>query len=99
MSGAYSQIVLGRKHQILSLFHAQFFPTELILSNLSNKNYSMWSAGMLPRKNFENLHTVMAILVLFELFSGKYCLYFWPLILSASPNILHFVRTVSIMRA
>ena len=26
---------------------------------------------MLPRKNFENLHTVMAILVLFKQFSGK----------------------------
>ena len=28
----------------------------------------------------------MAILVLFEQFAGKFCLYFWPLILSASPN-------------
>ena len=57
------------------------------------------SGGMLPRKIFENLHTVMAILVLFEQFSGKVCLYFWPLILSASPNIMHFVRTVSIINA
>ena len=45
------------------------------------------------------LHTVMAILVPFEQFSSKVCSYFWPLILSASPNMIHFVRTVSIMRA
>ena len=57
------------------------------------------SGGMLPRKFFENLRTVMAIKVLFEQFSGKFCLYFWPLILSASPNMMLFVRTVSIMHA
>ena len=57
---------------------------------------------MLPPNIFENLRrTVMAILVLFEQFSGKFCLYFWPLILSALPNkpMMHFVRTVLIMRA
>ena len=54
---------------------------------------------MLPRKFFENLHIVMAILALFEQFSGKVnCSYFWPLTLSAS-NMMHFVRTVSIMHA
>ena len=31
------------------------------------------SVGMLPRKFFENLHTVMAILVLFEQFLGNVC--------------------------
>ena len=41
---------------------------------------------MLSLKSFKNLHTAMAILVLFEQFSGKVCSYFWPLILSASPN-------------
>ena len=54
---------------------------------------------MLIRKIFESLHVVMAILLLFEQFSGKACSYFWPLTLSASPNMMHFVRTVSIMRA
>ena len=54
---------------------------------------------MLPRKIFENLHAVMAILVLFEIFSGKLCLNFLTLILSASPNMIHFVRTFLIMRA
>ena len=54
---------------------------------------------MLPRKNFENLHTVMGISVVFEQFSGKVCSYFWPLTLSASTNMMHFVCTVSIIRA
>ena len=54
---------------------------------------------MHPRQIFENLHTVMAVLVLFEQFSGKFCLYFLPLTLNVSPNMLHFVRTVSILFA
>ena len=62
MSGAYSESVLGRGHQISSLFQAQFFPGRVILSNLSNKNDFRGSGGMLPRKFFENLHTVMVIL-------------------------------------
>ena len=52
---------------------------------------------MLPRNNFENLHAVMDILMLFEYFSCKFCLL--TLILSASPNVMHFVRTFSIKRA
>ena len=90
MSGAYSEVFSGRGHQISSLFPAFFFPNKLILSNLSNKNDSRGSAGMLPQKSFENLHTVMAVLVLFEQFSGKFCLYFWFPILSASPNMMRF---------
>ena len=35
---------------------------------------------MLPRKFFENLHTAVALLVLFEKYSGKFCLNFLPLI-------------------
>ena len=54
---------------------------------------------MLSRTIFENLHTVMAILVLFEYFSSKFCLNFLILVLSASPNVMHFVRTFSVMRA
>ena len=53
---------------------------------------------MLPRKNFENLHAVMAILVLVEYFSGKLCVNVLTLILSASGNMIHFVRTFLIMR-
>ena len=56
------------------------------------------SGGMLPRKFFENCHTVMVIIMLFEQFSGKFYLCFWSLILSASTNMMHFVGTVSIMR-
>ena len=51
---------------------------------------------MLPQKIFENLHIAMAILVPFQQFSGKVCSYFWPLFLSASPNMMYFVCTVSI---
>ena len=36
---------------------------------------------MLPRENFEILHAVMAILVLFEHLSGKFCVNFLTLIL------------------
>ena len=54
--------------------------------------------GMLFRKIFENFHTVGAILVLLEQFLGKFCLIFLPLNLSASPNMMHFVCTFSIMR-
>ena len=57
------------------------------------------SGGMLPRKIFENLHAVMAIFVLFEHFSGKFCLNFLTLILSASSNMMHSVRTFSVVRA
>ena len=53
---------------------------------------------MLPRKIFENLHTVMVISALFKQLSGTVCSYFWPLTLRASSNMMHFVGTVSIMR-
>ena len=81
-------------------FFKRIFLAKLILRHVSNKNDFKGVRGMLPRKNFESLHnTVMAILELFEQFSGKVCLYFWPLILSDSPNMKDFVSTVSIMRA
>ena len=54
---------------------------------------------MLPWKIFKNLHTAVTILVLFEQFLGKFCLNFLPLNLGVSPNIMHFVRTFSIMGA
>ena len=53
---------------------------------------------MLPRKIFENLHAVAAILVLFNEFSDKFCGNSLTLILSGSPNMIHFVRTFLIMR-
>ena len=54
---------------------------------------------MLPREIFEILYAVMAILVLFEHFSGKLCFNFLILILSTLPNMVHFVHTFSIVRA
>ena len=54
---------------------------------------------MFPWKLFENLLTEMVILVLFEQFSGKVCSNFWPLTLSASPNMMYFARTDLIARA
>ena len=50
------------------------------------------SGGMLPRKIFEKLHTVVAILALKQ-FLGKFCLNFLLLNLSVSPNTMHFVDT------
>ena len=54
---------------------------------------------MLYWKIFENLHTVVAILALFEQFLGKFCLHFLTLNLSVLPNMMHFVCTFSIMHA
>ena len=56
------------------------------------KNALGGSGGMLPRNIFENLHTVVAIVALFEPFLGKFCLNFLPLNLSVSPNMMHFVH-------
>ena len=52
---------------------------------------------MLPREIFEILHAVMARLVLFQHFSGKLCVNFLTLNLNTSPNMVHFVRTFSIV--
>ena len=41
----------------------------------------------------------MAILVFFEQFSGNVYSYFWPRTFSALLNVMHFVRTVLVMRA
>ena len=49
------------------------------------------SGGMLPRKIFEILRAVAAILVLFEQILRKFCVNFLPLILSVAPNMMHFV--------
>ena len=51
---------------------------------------------MLTQKIFENVHDLMGILVRFEEFSAKFSFNFLTLILSASPNMLHFVCAFSI---
>ena len=50
---------------------------------------------MLSRKTFKNLPTVVAISVLFEQFSDRFC--FLSLILSALANMMRFVSTFSIV--
>ena len=77
MSGAYLELFSGKRHQFSSLFK-RIFSTDLILSNLSTKNVSRGSGGMLPQKIFENLHIAMAILVLFKQFFRKVSRIFGP---------------------
>ena len=54
------------------------------------------SGGMLTRKVFKNLDTVMAILELFEQFLWQILFNFFASNSSPSPNMIHFVRTFSI---
>ena len=49
--GRFEAFFLKRGHQILSLFQAQFFPAELIISNLSNKNDSRGVRGHAAQEN------------------------------------------------
>ena len=76
-----------------------FGKTNLKLIEKQEKLLARGSGGMLPWKKFENLDAVMAVLVLFALFSGKFCLNFLTLILSALTDMMQFVHTFSIMRA
>ena len=74
------------------------FSGRIILNHIENKKGSRGVRGHAPR---ENLHTVVAILVLFEKNLGKFCFNFLPLNLSVLPHMIHFFRTFSItgMRA
>ena len=99
VKGVSRIIFRERAPNFVTFSSAVFFPAELILSNLSNKIDSSGFGGMLPRKIFENLRTAMVILAFFQQFSGKVCSYFWPLTLSPLSVMMHFVSTVSIMRA
>ena len=67
------EIFSGRGYQIRHIFKSVFFSGRAILKNIDNKKGTRGSAGLLPRKMFENLHTAVAILVLFEQFLGKFC--------------------------
>ena len=88
----------GGGTQIRHIFNGSY-SAELFLSILRIKKALGGSGGMLPRKIFENLHTVVAILVLLEQFLGKFSLNFLPVNLSVTPNMMHFVRTFSIICA
>ena len=54
---------------------------------------------MLRRKFFENVHTLVIIIVLFEHFLANFVVNLLPPNASVSPNTMQFVRTFSIMRA
>ena len=72
MSGAYSEFFQRLGINFRFFFKHNFVSAELILSKLSTK------IDFTPRKNFQNLHTVMAILVLFKQFLGNVCHIFGP---------------------
>ena len=55
------------------IFSSVVFCGRIILNHIENKKGSGGFGGMLLRKIFKNLHTVVAILVLFEQFLGKFC--------------------------
>ena len=98
MSAAYSEFFSVREHQIFTYIFKRIFG-RIILKHIENIKGCGGSGGMLPRKIFKNLHTAVAILLLFEQFLRKFCLNFLPLNLSVSHNITHFVRIFAIMRA
>ena len=100
MSATYLRIFFRKEALKFAVFSSVVFQAELLRSTLRIKRKcSRGVRGMLPREIFENLHTVVAILALFEQFLGKFCLNCLPLNLSVSPNMMHFVRTFSTMRA
>ena len=76
--GRIQKFFEGRSINFRHFFSSVFFPEELFLSILSAKNDFRGSGGMLPWKISENLHTAMAILVLFEQFLRKVCHIFGP---------------------
>ena len=50
-----------------------FFQTYFFSAESETKKALGEFGGMIPRENFEILHAVMAMLVRFEYFSGKFC--------------------------
>ena len=72
MSAAYSKFFSVKGHQIFT-YIKRIFCGRIILNHIENKKGCGGSGGVLPRKIFKNLRTVVAILVLFEQFLRKYC--------------------------
>ena len=81
MSGAYSDIFSGTRALNFDIFSRVFFSGGINLKQ-NEEQKRLWGGpgGMLSRRIFENLHTAMAILVLFEQIAGKFRLNFLPLI-------------------
>ena len=67
-----------------------YFSAELTEADCETRKALRGYEGMHPLKIFGSLHVVMAILVLFEQFSRKFCLNILTLNLSALPNMTHF---------
>ena len=65
-------------HQILTSSKRSFFSGRVTVKQIEKQKRPKGSRGMLPRQNFENLHAIMAILVLFEQFLGQVLLNFCP---------------------
>ena len=63
-----------------------FFPAELLRGKSRNKNSSRGVRGTIPRKFFENLDSVIAILVLFVQFLRKMLFKFF------TPNFESFTK-------
>ena len=74
--GRIQNFFQGEDTKFRHFFMRSFSPAELILSNLSNKNESKGSEGMLPRKIFVILHTAMVILVLLNKFPANFVFMF-----------------------
>ena len=74
-----------------------FFRQGYFEANRETKTVLRKYEGMLPRQFFENLRRAMAILGLFEQLLRKILLKIFTLILSASPNVMHFVHTFRFM--
>ena len=74
VKGVYSELFL---HQILTFFTSGFVGKVKFEAYGETKMILGRFAGMLPRKIFENSHTVMGILALFEQFVTQ-ILFFCP---------------------
>ena len=98
MSRAYSELFSERGTNFRH-FSSVVFSTDLILSNLSNKNDSRGVRGHAHPEKFCKFAYCNGHFSAFRTIFNESLSYFWPLTLSASPNMMHFVRTVSIMRA
>ena len=95
LSVTYSRKFFRKVAPKCAIFSSAFiFSGKNILKYIQNKKDSREPRGMLSRKIFKNLHTMMAILALFEQFLVKFCINFLPLNLNVSPNMMHFVRNV-----
>ena len=93
-----ANIFEGGRHNFHIVFKRIFFSRTNLKLNEKQKRHWGGPGACSPGHIFGSLHAVMAILVLFELISAKFCLNFLTLMLSVSPNMMHFVRTFSIMR-